>query len=352
MTKNIPSKRFLSTCLLLALPLAACAQDDFHDEDAIGESVNLVNGGLDMEDEAPMFGEAALFESAELAEESDVSDALADDPELVAMGQLPGALRIHTAIQWGQLPVNPAAETVVDWSGTISVNRGAIIVRRVIAFEPALGDSIAPRVDPRSVSFTSTTLPANDGLRLTIIDPTPQAEEPLTLDYSDDTGSVYSVAVHDLIGAPQSFDIGVEGNRIVAVAMPQLDGDCQYGFLRGRWHRVAPNRGRLLGRVRAADGELLGHMRGIYGQRANGNRVFFGKYIGNDGLFRGIFAGRYQDGHFRGLWMNQGGEVGALGGHYRETIPGPEVGGHFLGRWAESSCNVQVGPGSDMPDQP
>lgn len=353
MTKQPPSKRILSTCLLLALPLAACAQDDFDDSDSIAESVNLVNGGLDMEDEAPMFGEEELFASANLADEIEVTDELAEDPEVVAMGALDGALRIHAAIRWGQIPFDLSAESVIDWSGTISVNRGAIIVRRAIAFEPVTGDVVErPRTDPRAVSFTSTTKPANDGLRLTIIDPTPDAAEPLVLDYSDASGSVYSVEVSELLGAPQSFDVGVEGNRIVAVAVPALGADCAHGFLRGRWHRVAPNRGRLLGRVRAANGELLGHMRGLYGQRANGNRVFFGKYINTDGAFRGIFAGRYQNGHFRGLWMAQGGNVGALGGHYRETIPGPEVGGHYLGRWAESACNVETGPGSDMPDAP
>jgi hypothetical protein len=87
-------------------------------------------------------------------------------------------------------------------------------------------------------------------------------------------------------------------------------------------------------------------MRGIYGVRSTGERVFFGKYINLEGKFRGIYAGRYGDGHFAGRWLHRSGDKGALGGLYRETIPGPEVGGHFLGRWAETTCDVPVDPGA------
>jgi hypothetical protein len=27
---------------------------------------------------------------------------------------------------------------------------------------------------------------------------------------------------------------------------------------------------------------------------------------------------------------------------YREGIPGPETGGHFVGRWAETSCDLDL----------
>jgi hypothetical protein len=66
--------------------------------------------------------------------------------------------------------------------------------------------------------------------------------------------------------------------------------------------------------------------------------VFFGKYINREGQFRGIFAGHYRDGRYLGRWMTRAGEHGRLGGQYRESLPGPEVGGAFMGRWAETSC--------------
>ena len=63
----------------------------------------------------------------------------------------------------------------------------------------------------------------------------------------------------------------------------------------------------------------------------------------------GIFGGKYGQGLFEGRWKHASGEVGALGGEYIEDIPGPETGGHYMGRWAELSCDVPVGPG--QPDQ-
>jgi hypothetical protein len=232
------------------------------------------------------------------------------------------------------------------------VNRGALRVRRRIAFEEATGDRLETRTDRRSVAFRSSTLPASDGLRVTIIDPTPLDPEPLRLDYSDDNGSIFSVDLADLLAAPSSVDVDDRGNRIVVVAMPERDENCRSGFMGGRWHQVVRHGGRLLGRVHNAQGEPLGHMRGVYGERANGNKVFFGKYIGSDGRFKGIFAGRYREGHFRGRWMTRAGDIGALGGRYRETAPGPEIAGHFAGRWAETSCNIDVGTGVDMVDTP
>ncbi len=339
----------LLSALLLAAPLAGCAQDHFDDADEITTAIAQENGGLDMEDEAPMFGEADLYQNANLDAEVVFDDSMEQQAEVIAMQQQAGASVVHTVLRWGQIPFDPQADEVVDWSGTLSVNRGAILVRRAVAFEEATGDGLEVRESPRALTFRSTTRPASDGLRLTIVDPTPNAVDPLVLDYSTTEGSVYSVELGDLVAAPQTFDVDNAGNRIVAVAIARSEEDCASGTLGGRWHRVARDRGRLLGQVRDADGELSGHLRGVYGQRANGNRVFFGKYINQDGEFRGIFAGRYQAGHFGGLWMTRAGEVGALGGRYRETIAGPEVGGHFLGRWAERRCNVSTESGGDLP---
>jgi len=343
------TRTLLSTCLLVALPLVGCAQDSFDDEAAIGESVAQVNGGFDMQDEAPMFGEQALFDSAQLDDEEIFNDNMEQDAEILTMQQDSQAEVVNAVLRWGQIPFDPDATEIVDWSGTIRVSRGAVLIRRSVGFERDSGDRIEARDSRRELSFRSRTRPASDGLRLTIIDPTPNADAPLVLDYSNADGSVYSVTLSDLVDAPQSFDVDDAGNRIVAVAISRSRDECDSGTLGGRWHRVARDRGRLLGQVRNADGELIGHMRGVYGQRDNGNRVVFGKYINLDGQFRGVFAGRYFAGDFRALWMTRSGEVGALGGKYRETIAGPEVGGHFLGRWAEHRCNVSVEPAGEVP---
>lgn len=209
-------RTLVASAALLALPLAACQDKGFDDADSIAEEIQLEQGGIDMQDEAPMFGESDLFAEARFEDESEVRDLVAEDE---------------------------AREETEDES-------------------------------------------------------------------------------------------------------------CARGFLRGRWHKVAPHRGRLLGQVRDSDGETIGRMRGVYGQRRNGNKVFFGKYITEEGGFRGLFAGRYQEGHFRGVWLNREGEVGALGGAYRDIPRDGRIGGHYLGRWASSSCIIDVRPPVDMPDRP
>lgn len=349
MTTRHPLPHLLAS-LCLTLPLIACDGDDlgdFNDAEEIGQVLNEVNGGLDMEDEAPQFGEPALFDAAALPVEEGVEDVIEDDPEVVAMRAESDAMLYHAAIRWGRFPFNPEVSANRDWSGTFRVNRGALVVRQTIAFEGT--DALATRSDRLSISFQSMTRSSHDGLRVVVIDPTPDAVQPLILSYSDAGGEVHSLSIKNLLGAPDTFDAG-SGDKLVTVAIAQPAQDCELGFLGGRWHKVAQDRGRMLGRVVSVDGETLGHIRGVYGRRENGNRVFFGKYINTEGSFRGIYVGRYQDGQFLGRWVTRDGDIGALGGLYRETVPGPGIGGQFLGRWAEKSCAVEVGPGSTLPD--
>jgi hypothetical protein len=254
----------------------------------------------------------------------------------------PGAVLFNTMVLWGQMPPDRDNDQALVWSGTISINRGALIVRRSLGFEDRT-DAILDRTDPRSVSFDSMTLPHMDGLRLTIVDPTPGSDEPLVVTYILDNGNQLTAPMSDLVDGPVSLAVDEAGNRIVAVAMPERADPCAHGTLRGRWHKVRDGRGRFIGRVDGADGEPEGHIRGVYGRRADGEQVFFGKYIDLDGRFRGIFGGGYRDGHFAGRWLVRGPlDHGVLAGEYRETIRGPETGGHFLGRWAETSCNLRL----------
>jgi hypothetical protein len=325
----------------LTLLVSGCATDALDDADTIAENIELDLGGIDMEDEAPMFGAEALFDQTGTNEpELVVADDIESDPAVAIMMQAPDAIIFNAGVIWGQIGGNPDAEQPRNWSGTLSVNRGAIIVRRTIAFEGPT-DNLLPRDDKQVVPFTSATLPHVDGLRLTIVDPDPLNSEPLVLHYESAASNYsFTVALGALLDGPVGEVVDSRGNRIAAVAMARPVDICQNGFLRGRWHKVSEGRGMLIGQVRSSDGELKGHMKGLYGVRANGDKVFFGKYINTDGEFRGVFAGNYADGQFRGRWMTKSGEKGALGGEYRETIPGPEVGGHFLGRWAELTCNL------------
>jgi hypothetical protein len=312
--------------------------------DEIAAALELENGGLTMEDEAPQFGDEDSFAAAEIEGETEYDDPMEEDPAAVAERSAPDAAMYHTEVLWGQMPADPDAEVAVDWSGSLSINRGAMFIRRVVAFEDAT-DAVEPRTDRRSITFSSVTRPHADGFRLTIVDPSPEATDPVVLTYTPNTGAPYSVDLAALLDGPQSHEVDDAGNRLVAVAIREPIEVCETGFLRGRWHRVREDRGRFVGVMSNADGEPTGHLRGIYGRRRGGEPVFFGKLIDRTGRFRGLVAGNYRGGHFRGGWVDRGDPSrGVLAGEYRENEDVAGVGGHFLGRWAETSCGIELEP--------
>ena len=298
-----------------------------------------------MQDEAPAVRRRGQFAEAAIPAGSAVADPIAQDPTVLDLNQRPDVARLRVDILWGQLPPDRTNPDVHDWSGSIAVSRGALIVRRSVGFE--LGDHLVPRTGPDAVAFHSVTRPFADGLALTVLDPNPDPTVPLTLTYTPDDGSAPIVfRAGDLVAGPVSVDVGTSGDRMVAVALRDHDA-CDHGFMRGRWHALRAGLGGFLGVVADADGNPIGHVRGIWGARKNGERVFFGKYINAAGQFRGILAGHYGDGHFLGRWLVRGGDHGRLQGLYREDIPGPDTGGHFIARWAETSCAENL-----PPDQP
>jgi hypothetical protein len=330
--------------ITLALALPGCMEEVETTEDAevsaIAAALEQENGGLTMDDEAPAFGQQDLMNEATLPQE-DFADPYLEDLEIQQMQQAPDAVVFHTLVMWGQFPLNLELQQPRNWSGALHVNRGAIIVNKTVAFEGPT-DNMLPRPDPQTVTFSSATLPHHDGLRLTIIDPDPLNSEPMTLTYATPNGPLISLPMAALVNGPVNHVVDEDDNRVVAVAQAQPVDVCAHGTLGGNWHQLVPGRGKFIGPVVNALGDPIGHVRGIYGVRNNGKEVFFGKYINTNGKFMGIFAGRYGDEQFEGRWLHRSGEVGALGGGYRETIPGPETGGHFLGRWTETSCNVRL----------
>lgn len=335
-----------------ALAAGACgATDDDLESAAIAEALELEQGGLDMEDEAPMFADAARFEEAELAEESrPVDDELGDDEDVRQQMERPDGVHYRVVVQWGQIPGNRENETARDWSGIFKINRGAMLVRRTIAFDQA--DTLLRRDDRTEVPFISFTLPHRDGLVLDIVDPDPSNAEPMTLGYIADLpgrlgaeDGAYRIPLRSLLDGRVEVLVDDADNRMVAAAHARPLDVCDHGFLMGRWHRVSPEgeraRGRFLGRVVSEDGSPRGHVRGVYGERRDGSQVFFGKYINRAGAFQGILAGTYGDNQFDGRWITRAEEKGSVAGRYRENPDSPRPAGHFLGRWQEHTCNVR-----------
>jgi hypothetical protein len=328
----------LLACSLVAAAGAACTTTE-DEADEIVSALELENGGLDTEDEAPSFGEVEAYTAAAIERDTVVADPMDRDVEVVSLRERPDVQRLRVAAVWGQLPPSRDAEAARDWSGRIEVSRGAIVVRRRIGFEEAT-DRILPRDSLTSIAFESMTRPFADGLVLEVLADADLAG--ITLSYVPTTGARLDLRLSDLVAGPVATDRDALGNRNEVTALRRDRDDCDHGFMRGRWHALREHVGAFRGIVTDADGAPIGHMRGIYGTRRSGEQVFFGKYINREGQFRGIFAGHYRDGSFVGRWVTRAGEHGRLGGHYRESLPGPETGGVFVGRWAETSCAADL----------
>src|SRR5262249_16926562 len=54
----------------------------------------------------------------------------------------PDSTAFMVRIAWGQLENNPSATIVTDWSGSISVDQGALFVVRLLGFELLQGDHL------------------------------------------------------------------------------------------------------------------------------------------------------------------------------------------------------------------
>jgi hypothetical protein len=322
--------------LLLAAP--ACATNgvpnDPSDEEAVAveTALGLEDGGFVYADEAPQFGDPDAFARADLESTTPFEDAFASDVGVVAM-ERGGARARSIMLMWGRLPRNEADGVRHDWTGSFTLSRGALVVRRVVAFED-LTDAVQPRTDRSSVSFASKTGPRADGLVVTVLDPTPEAAEPLTLTYQPVAGEATVLALADLAEGPIVVDYA-DGMQLAAVGRERRD-DCEHGFMRGRWLSLGPNVGAYLGIVGDGEGNPIGHVRGIYGEREDGEPVLFGKFISTTGEVQGLIRGSYADGQFRAGWIVEGGEHGRIQGAYRIA---PEArSGRFLARWADSTC--------------
>jgi hypothetical protein len=310
----------LAFCLLLA----ACVDSGATSSD-VSSNLEQPNGGETTTDEAPMFGEQPEFEAATIE-----NDAAYSDPTPIADLQSAASHRI--VIAWGKLPADPNS-VARDWSGQLQISRGALVVGRTIGFEDAT-DHVLPRASRDIVSFQSITKPFVDGLALRVLDPDPASTDPLTLTYTAASGgATYSIDLAQLASGPLVVDAG-DGFKIVAAAV--RDQDCEHGFMRGRFHQVAPNLGVFRGLVVGPDGGVIGHVRGIYGQKKDGTKALFGKFIDDAGHFKGIMAGTYGDGSFEAKWLVASGAHGRIVGKYFDS---PDVrGGLFIARWADSTC--------------
>jgi hypothetical protein len=338
----------LLTTLVATSALMACGTETDvppTETDPIEQLSNLGSYNLEADD-----GDVDDGDEAEAAAALD--DAFPEDNDAAreAAPELADAAdaRVHRVrLVWGQLRGNPDAEDIIDWSGTISVDHGAVAVARTVRFEDADG-IVRPRPDAQTLGITSHTRPHHDGLVLLIADRAAGGANALHIDLGP---ASFDIPLDTLADTREVRRIDDAGNRVALEAVLVRDGepeapDCAQGFLQGRWRQTGEHRGRFAGRWTEADGESNGYIAGIYGTRENGDHVMLGKYFGPNGAFRGRIRGTYTpggngEGHFEAHWMGRDGENrGALRGAY---ISGERAGtGFFRGSWANAACRAEA----------
>jgi len=338
----------------------AVAVDDYEAMD-----LDKAYGGLTFSDESPGFGDAELAAMALEDQEAASDDPLQDDAELLALeaaalgGDDPAAPPPPTIIAlrltWGQLDGSPQdiREQVqgLDWSGRLHVDRGLLVVRRVILFERPRDHLVRPRPDRRTVAWVSHTGPHYDGLIVEIVVPPAPADSasagtptpPVMLHLVTPLVSL-DIPVADLAGLDVTRPVDELGNALRLEGHRVTDEDlCPKGFLGGIWKSdrdaETVEGGVFKGRWIGLWGQLHGFVRGRYGLDSSGERVFFGKYVDRQGRCRGMLAGNWEAadesgrGAFHGEWHNAAETVeGVLGGQYIHAAGRP--GGFFSGRWA------------------
>jgi hypothetical protein len=316
-------------------------------------------GGYNRSSEPAGFGDPYL-----LGDEGEVlvADEMADDPEVNTMMDAPENDLYAVRLTWGYLAKDSTGtDEAVDWSGSASVDAGAVLAIRTIQFEQREGDHVVrPRDSRLLLEWESTTTRAMDGLQLLVLDP------------QDVEGNVFhidvplvdeDIEVTLLDGLDRMIQAGEAGHELrIQARRVEISTDCRRGWVSGRWDHNPdhptdgrPEQGLVLGGFRGhwtnRDGEMGGSMRGIYGVNGRGHRVIFGKVIDHQGTFRGLVRGTWQPtaspgvGSFRAHWLDFDRQVvgGMRGVWERRDRDGA---GFFHGAWAtlcdEESDEVEI----------
>ena len=283
-------------------------------------------GGYTTGVEKPNFGDAAMLAIPKL----DATFA----SQAPASGSSSPARSYRVALLWGHFPAADAdSDADVDatpaaWTGSISIDQGKIDVVRTLSFE---GDSVAPRDDPRVVSFVSHTLPFVDGLLLDVgiagQGPSPVlhfATSELTTDVSLDVVAE---------GAGSVFH-GNGDQGLAVVGWNETTDTCPGGVAYGRWVKVQGGAGTLRARVVSSGGEDRGWLQGIWGTaKSRGADVFFGKTIDTTGAFGALVEGTYAGGEIHGTRGDDVTQTGTFVGLYSDGHDESDGRGVFVAKW-------------------
>ncbi len=299
-------------------------------------------GGFNLADEAPAFDDPLIAKEFSGAEETSYDDPMTTNDSVVNM-ESPDRGRLFLRITWGNLERDSTIDFATDFSGSLMVDRGAVLLKRLIRFDK--GDRIIPRTRPNILEWISHTGPAFDGILVRVF-PMPSTS---AMHAANDTMRIVtfstgplteSFTLEELKDIHKVFPVDDAGNAVSFDAVYIMPHACPHGFLGGIWKNNPDTAGGFFrGKWISHNGALLGHMKGFYGVNKNGENVFFGKYIDLSGRFRGILRGHYGrlnadgPGVFSGIWMDSNLRIcGGIMGIWK-TSNKIDGGGFFRGMW-------------------
>ena len=311
-------------------------------------------GGFTTSPEAPGFGDPTL--AAAVANEKPVSDPIASLSLVDSLIADSSTGIYHMRVMWGRIPADSSVTSMTNWNGSLSISRGALVVRRKVRFEHST-DSILPRTSRKSVSWVSQTGTASDGIVVDLIVPPTKwkldsgVTGPVTVRF--ETGP-YShtfmlsdlVALDTIVNLADSSSVAFHSFRYERMLCPR-------GFLNGHWGYDSSGTGVFDGMWTSRSGLIDGYLRGNFGTNDSGKKIFFGKWIDKDGGFQGLLRGFWDvkpnahadsmalkraGGWFRGGIYNADAQlIGIVKGKFKSSEKKPN--GFMQGRWKIGCMN-------------
>jgi hypothetical protein len=349
---------FGATIVLALALLTGCSKDSEVTVPTDEQGLNYEEefGGYTATDEAPGFGDETISDDMqdnvvtemEEPEFSPVFDSL-DSVEDVRVYRM--------TILWGMLEYDSTVTQSTDWSGSLTVERGAIRILSLVRFEQPFDHIIRPRIDRRTLEWVSHTQPHFDGIVVWLYD-VPDSEGIYDNTVTFKTGPyTRTFDMSELESLSEVVVVDEIGNKVSFEALYLPVPDCPYGFLEGRWIKKGPENGVFYGFWANWSGMHDGHVRGHWGATNTGDRVFFGKWIDHRGKFRGFLKGTWDfnattaqaepvTGTFEGIWADRHRTPqGTLGGNWVAVVnpPGNNGNGNGWGNTGDEADSGNVG---------
>ncbi len=341
-----------------------------------GDTTDLNDGfgGYTTEAEEPGFGDPDLI--AAEGEEVEVDDPILSSAPVQELIEDMDAGLFHFRVVWGMIPYDSTVTEVTDWTGSLTISRGALVIRRLIRFE-LNQDTYLPRTDRTLVEWVAATTVHNDGIAVDVLVPPldPEVDTSFVVDGTDTTWTYDTLPVEPVTltfeTGPYTRTFSLEelaaldevveldsGNKVAFHGIQfYRQAQCPRGILAGHWGFDDEGNGLFEGYWFSHRGYVDGYVKGTFGDNDQGEKVFHGKWIDRAGNFEGLLKGTYgyhpsvnaaeiakhrAGGWFRGRIFDAAqSPIGSLAGRYGSA---PHVhGGWFQARWKLFCNEIAVG---------